>query len=401
MSERGDEGFTLIEVLVSVAIVALVAAAAGTLFLAGASPAVAAAGRDVSAAFAEARRTALAFDAATVVFAPRPAGGYSARVYARIPGDPGFRAQDGPAYESAVTIGETAAPLGAPGFAFAVDRRGNVSGYAHFSAGQPASAPVACPASGAFVLLLAQTTQSTTVSVPCDPATSATAVAATVSPPAFASAAPATPAGCPSGATCALVAPSPPAPPPCPPGDVADAVVPGLCDPATPAPPETAQNATPPAAASSSPSPAAVASPASCVAGAPDAAGFATCIVDDPVRVTGPAVTRSSCGTHVPVTDPGPQFTVTVEVDLQGTPWATYALTLTTLRGPWLDIQAMPPAQICPLLYTLAFHIASVAPLSGNASVSPAADTGDPGLTGDGVGALVFPPGGYVYGSDS
>src|SRR5580698_826947 len=99
MRLRGcEDGFTLIEMLVVTAMVAIVAGALGTFFLAGASPAVASAGRDVSAAFDEARRTAIAFDAATVVFAPAKSGtGYSARIYARMPGDPGFTARNGPA----------------------------------------------------------------------------------------------------------------------------------------------------------------------------------------------------------------------------------------------------------------------------------------------------------------
>jgi prepilin-type N-terminal cleavage/methylation domain-containing protein len=394
---RNEDGFTLIEVLVTVAIVAIVAGAAGTLFLAGASPAVAAAGRDVDAAFAEARRTALAFDTATVVFTPRAAGGYRARVYERTPGDPAFRARSGPAYESAVAIGETAAPLGAPGFAFAIERSGNVTGYAHFSADAAPPAAVACPPAGAFVLALSRAGQSRTVSVPCAPASSTTAVAAFATPPAFASAAPASPAACPSAASCALLSPAPPAPAVCPPADAPDPVVPGLCDPLASAPPDTVQNGTPPPAPAASPTGAA--SPALCAAGAPDAAGFATCLALDPVRATGAAITRSSCGTHTPVDDPGPVFTVTVEVDRLGAVWGTYAVTLLTTKVPWLDFQDSPPAQTCGLRYSLSFQIGGIAALSGNASVSPSADTGDPALSAEGVGAIVTAPAGG-WGSD-
>jgi prepilin-type N-terminal cleavage/methylation domain-containing protein len=395
---RHEDGFTLIEVLVTVAIVAIVALAAGTLFLAGASPAVAAAGRDVDAAFAEARRTALAFDAATVVFTPHPGGGYGARVYERAPGDPAFRARNGPAYESAVAIGETAAPLGAPGFAFAIDRRGNVTGYAHFSPDAAPPAPVACPPAGAFVLALTRAAQSVTVAVPCALAPNASAVAAFASPPTFATAAPATPAVCPSGASCVLVPPLPPAPPVCPPADAPDPVVPGLCDPLATAPPQTAQNSTPPPTPSASP--AALTSPALCAAGAPDAAGFATCVAGDPLRVTGAAITHASCGTHTPVNDPGPAFTVTVEVDQLGSVWGTYAVTLLTTKLPWLDFQQAPPAQTCGLAYSLSFRIGGIAALSGNARVSPSSDTGDPALSGEGVGAIVTAPAGGGWGSD-
>src|SRR5471030_2615615 len=107
MPRRCENGFTLIEVLVVTAIVAIAAGTLGTFFLAGASPAVASAGRDVTAAFDEARRAAIAFDAATVVFVPARSGsGYSARIYRRFPGDPQFQPRNGPTYDSTVTISE-------------------------------------------------------------------------------------------------------------------------------------------------------------------------------------------------------------------------------------------------------------------------------------------------------
>jgi hypothetical protein len=117
------------------------------------------------------------------------------------------------------------------------------------------------------------------------------------------------------------------------------------------------------------------------------------------VQATGPAITRNSCGTHVPVADPGPAFAVTVDVFRDGALWATYAVALTTLKAPWLDIQDLPPAQTCGLLYTLAFRIAGVTPESGNAQVSPAVDTGDPAFDRQGVDALVAPI--FPFGSDA
>ena len=164
----GEDGFTLIEMIVVTAIIAIVAGTLGTFFLAGASPAVAAAGRDVTAAFDEARRTASAFDAATVVFSPAASGtGYSARIYARAPGDPGFAPRNGPTYDSAVTIGETASPLGAPGFAFTVDSHGTVMGYAGFVAGATSFTSRPCPAAGAFTLHLAYDRDVRDVTIPC------------------------------------------------------------------------------------------------------------------------------------------------------------------------------------------------------------------------------------------
>lgn len=400
MRARGFEaGFTLIEVLVVTGIVATIALAAGTFFLAGATPAVAAAGRDVRAAFAEARRTALAFDTATVVFAPARNGGYSARVYERSPGDSGFAPRNGPTYDSTVTNGEIAAPLGAPGFAFALDSRGAVTGYANFSAAATTFASVACPPGGAFVLRLAHATQVQTVRVPCAIAVSGTTPAAVETPAAdplpVASAAPT----CPAGAACtpALFTPAPPAP--CPPGDAPDPVTPGVCDPPDGDPPSGVAGATPPASA---PSPAATGPVhAGCSAGAPDALGFASCIEANPVRITGPSITRQSCGTHTPVTDPGPAFDVTVDVFLNGNPWATYAIAMVTTKIPWLDLGALPPQQNCGLLYTLAFHIDGIAPASGNAQASPWADTGDPALDEQGVGAILHAPLGAGWGSDA
>jgi len=74
--------------------------------------------------------------------------GYRARVYARLPGDPAFRPANGPAFESTVTIGEVESPLGAPGFAFAIDSRGAITGFADFVAGASAFTARPCPASG-------------------------------------------------------------------------------------------------------------------------------------------------------------------------------------------------------------------------------------------------------------
>jgi hypothetical protein len=401
MRARGGEAaFTLIEVLVVTGIVATVALAAGTFFLAGAMPAVAVAGRDVRAAFGEARRTALAFDTATVVFAPAPNGGYSARVYERSPGEAGFAPRNGPTYDSTVTIGETAAPLGAPGFAFALDSRGAVTGYANFSPAATAFASRPCPPGGAFVLRLSQGTQVQAVTVPCalavsgaNPAAFETPVAA---PPPAASAAPT----CPAGASCTLALFSPVPPAPCPPGDAPDPLVPGVCDPPGGTPPSGVAGAAPPAAVPSPP-PATAPPHAGCTAGAPDARGFSSCLEADPVQITGPSITRQSCGTHTPVTDPGPAFTVTVDVFLNGELWGTYAIALTTVKGPWIDLDALPPQADCGLLYTLTFRIAGIVPESGNAQVSPYADTGDPAFADQGVGPIVQAPLGGSWGSDT
>jgi prepilin-type N-terminal cleavage/methylation domain-containing protein len=215
---RCEDGFTLIEMIVVTAIIVIVAGTLGTFFLAGASPAVAAAGRDVTAAFDEAHRTAIAFDAATVVFAPAQNGsGYSARIYARVPGDPGFAPRNGPTYDSTVTISETASPLGAPGFAFTVDSHGTVTGYAGFSATATTFTSRPCPATGTFTLHLAYERDVRIVTIPCQLGLNSATPAAFETPAAAYSATPFPIQTCPATVTCSLALLAPVAAPSLPP----------------------------------------------------------------------------------------------------------------------------------------------------------------------------------------
>jgi prepilin-type N-terminal cleavage/methylation domain-containing protein len=406
-----EDGFTLIEMIVVTAIVVIVAGTLGTLFLAGASPAVASAGRDVTAAFDEARRTAIAFDAATVVFVPAKSGtGYSARIYRRFPGDPAFQPRNGPSYDSTVTISETASPLGAPGFAFSIDSHGAVTGFANFTASATAFTIRPCPANGAFTLYLAYASDTRTIAVPCQlPLSSTNPVVYETPPIGFAPTPPPSPT-CPStnGCTLALVTP-PPGGATCPPGFTPDATL-GVCDlgVASPQPPSVTPPGTlptcPPGDTGNPPAcvlPLPTATPqAKCIPGAPDAAGFSTCLESDPIRATGPGITRSGCGTHVPIVDPGAQFAVTVDVYQNDTLWGTYGVDLQTRKSPWFDFAGLPPAQICGLLYTLSFSIEGVTAESGNAQSTPQGDTGDVGLIDDGVGDIVKPQG-ATWGSNT
>jgi prepilin-type N-terminal cleavage/methylation domain-containing protein len=409
---KGEAGFTLIEVIVVTAIVAIVAGTIGTFFLAGTSPAVASAGRDVTAAFDEARRAAIADDAATVVFVPAAAGsGYSARIFRRFPGDPAFAPRNGPVYESTVTVAETSAPLGAPGFAFAVDSSGTVTGFERFTPGSTAFTSRPCPASGTFTLRLAYEHDVRDISIPCElPANGALPPAFETAPPAI----PATPAPaqtCPATQTCtlALITP-PPAGAACPPGYTSDATLAGVCDLAPPSPapssittpgsPATCppgETGTPPACVLAPPlsSP-----PAACVPGAADAAGFASCLKSASIRITGPAITHSGCGTHVPISDPGSAFTVAVDVFQNGSFWGGYDVRIGTLKSAWLDFAHLPPSADCGLAFSLRFTVQSITAVSGNAQSSPAIDTGDPGLADQGVGSIVVPPAGAIWGTD-
>jgi prepilin-type N-terminal cleavage/methylation domain-containing protein len=410
---KGEAGFTLIEVIVVTAIVAIAAGTLGTFFLAGASPAVASAGRDVTAAFDEARRAAIADDAATVVFAPAAAGtGYSARIFRRFPGDPSFAPRNGPAYESTVTIAETSAPLGAPGFAFAVDSSGTVTGFERFAAGATAFTSRPCPAGGAFTLQLAYERDVRVISIPCElPQNAAT-------PPAFETPQPATRATpyaaqtCPATQTCTLaIITPPPAAATCPPGYTSDANLAGVCDlappspapssvttPASPATCPPGETGTPPACVLAPPpgSP-----PAACTPGAADAAGFASCLESAPLRITGPAITHAGCGTHVPIADPGGAFTVAVDVFQNGSFWGGYDVRIGTQKIAWLDFGHLPPSADCGLAFSLRFSVQTITAVSGNAQSTPSVDTGDPGLADQGVGSIVVPPAGAIWGSNS
>ena len=232
---RRDAGFTLIELLVVVGMVVVVIATLGVFFLAGPSPAVASASRDIGAAFAEARETAVAFSEATVVFTSAGSG-YSARVYREMPGDGQFHAVDGPSYDSTVAIEETAAPLGAPGFAFRVDSRGSVTGYAHFAPADTTFSLRSCPPTGAFVLSLAYGKQQRTVAIPCTITLSAVTAGLVVTPAPAATPAPDAPGTCPPTESCGTPLPAFVAT--CPPGYTPDAV-PNVCDSPTPVPTAT------------------------------------------------------------------------------------------------------------------------------------------------------------------
>jgi hypothetical protein len=234
MKDERERGFLLMDVLIVTAIVAIAVASAGTFYLGNLTPAVAAATIDVNAAIDETRTAAMAMDAATVVFSSGDAGrGFSVRVYERVPGDPRFLPRNGPAHESATaSVSESAAPLGTPGFALSMDRRGNVTGYKNFGPSDTVFTRVVCPAANTFRLTIGDGRETRTVTVPCALALTTTG-ALTVATPQAALVQTPQPAGtCPATSPC-TPAPLVPGSAACPSGYTPDATAPGLCDPAS------------------------------------------------------------------------------------------------------------------------------------------------------------------------
>jgi type II secretory pathway pseudopilin PulG len=397
-----EAGFTLLEILIVTGVIVLIAGAAGTFFLGGATPAVASAQRDIVAALDETRQTAIAFDTASLVVMPAPAGsGYRARVYARTPADADFRARNGPSYDSTVALAETAAPLGTPGFALTFDGHGNVTGLARFAPGAATYATFACPGTGAFALRLSDEHQVRTVDVPCRLDASAATPVAFSTPPAAATPVAVASPTCPSTAGCSRGVLLPPATPPtCPPqstGSFPNCIL----LPVVPTPVPTGGSTSAPAPPSPQPSAIPTLVPGNCVAGPVDANGFASCIAGNPLHITGPAITKRGCGTHTPVNDPGAAFAVEVDIFENGSLWGAYRVSFTTGKGVWLDVADLPPDAVCGLTYTLAFHIDAIVPLGGNAQTTPSADTGDPAFAQQGVESILFAPLGGGWGSNS
>lgn len=204
MNGASEHGFLLIDAIVTTAVVVIALASAGTFFLGNLTPAVASATLDVEAALDETRETAMAMDTATVVFTAGRAGhGFTARVYERTPGDPSFRARNGPVHASrTASVSETVAPLGVPGFALSMDRRGSVTGYTRFNPSDTTFARVACPSSNAFRLTIDDRRETRAVTVPCALALSTTAALAVATPQAAIVPVPQVAGTCPATSPC-------------------------------------------------------------------------------------------------------------------------------------------------------------------------------------------------------
>jgi prepilin-type N-terminal cleavage/methylation domain-containing protein len=178
-------GFTLIEVLVAVAVVVMVAAGGVGAAMGARSLAVSSAATEFDALLDAARTTAREFDGgATLVFEPDAYGdGFTARVYGRRPSTGPLLAIDMPAYDGRVGLSETNL-LGAPAFALALHANGKIGGIRGDVLAGSAGPENACPASGAYQLVFSYGGAKTTRTIPCAITLATTGTIAYVNPPA-------------------------------------------------------------------------------------------------------------------------------------------------------------------------------------------------------------------------
>ncbi|MBV8584244.1 MAG: type II secretion system protein, partial [Candidatus Eremiobacteraeota bacterium] len=186
---ESERGYTLIETVVTVGILAVLLAAGG-FWMVGMHPgALAQSTDDYDAAMSSARALAMSStNGATLVFAPRNAGrdGFALRVYAGRPSAPGaVQPSTAMPVVSDATISERS--LGVPPFALFVSASGHVSGKSAYPAidasGTATFAPLAvepmCPAGGFVLTFRGPQGATATRTLPC---TSGVAVA-TAGPP--------------------------------------------------------------------------------------------------------------------------------------------------------------------------------------------------------------------------
>jgi prepilin-type N-terminal cleavage/methylation domain-containing protein len=213
-----DRGFTLIEVLIAVGLVALVAVGAVGATLSSRSMAVTTAAAGFDSLLDAARTTAREFpNGATIAFTRDAYGdGFIARLYHNRPGTAPLEASTIPAVEGRVPLTETAT-LGSPAFAIAIHAGGTIAGIIGPVTSGSAAAETPCPASGAYHLVFSYAGSRAERTIPCR------INLATTGPPTFSTFAPATMASSPTpspcvGAACVNIPTSPNPQPSCPPG---------------------------------------------------------------------------------------------------------------------------------------------------------------------------------------
>lgn len=207
---RSERGLTLVEVVLTVGIVALIALGGATLTLGSRSLAVSTAASGFDALLDAARATARAFDhGITLAFVPDAFGdGFRAQLYENRPGTAALVASSMPALEARVAVRETES-LGAPAFALTIHANGDVAGIAGTVLGQTGP-ETPCPASGAFHLVFSYAATKADRYVACSITLAATGPAVLASLPPAVQLPPPTAPPC-TGAACASV-PVPPSP---------------------------------------------------------------------------------------------------------------------------------------------------------------------------------------------
>jgi prepilin-type N-terminal cleavage/methylation domain-containing protein len=211
-----DRGFTLIELMIAVAVIAMTAAAGIGISLASRSFAVTAAATEFDQFLDSARTMARDLQGATLAFAPDAYGdGTEVRLLTSGPNGT-LVTTTLPVLHARVIIEETES-LGQPPYAFVVHANGALGGRPGFRAGNStsSSAEVGCPASGAFHFLIHTANASADRYVPCRVALAAAGPVALASWPPIPVVAPPTPCG--SGCSPTALPTAPSSSPSCPP----------------------------------------------------------------------------------------------------------------------------------------------------------------------------------------
>jgi len=223
-----EGGFTLVEIVIAVAIVAATVAAGFGISLGSRSLAVATATGEFDQFLDSARTMARDLDGATLAFTPDAYGdGTEVRLLSGGPNGPPATTTL-PTLHARATIEETES-LGKAPFAFIVHANGSLSGRPGYRVGDTATNDVGCPPSGAFHFAIKAAGGSADRYVPCrtalaanGPATLAAWPPATIAP---------LPTPC-SGVGCTISLPNvPTSTPSCPPAFTA---IPGGCAPGSP-----------------------------------------------------------------------------------------------------------------------------------------------------------------------
>ena len=230
MSGTGERGFTLIEVVVAVGIIATTLAAGVGLSLASRSFGVTAAATEFDHLVDSARTISHQVQGATIAFVPDAYGdGTEVRVYAGTTNGTPVATTFPPLYTHAVI--EEVESLGKPPFAFVLHVNGALGGRAGYRIGaNTGTTEVGCPAKGAFHFVIHVNGGSADRFIPCRTTLAATGPATLMIWPA-ATIAP-LPPPCAGSCTPAPLPTAPSSSPSCPPNFTA---IPGGCTP-TPTP---------------------------------------------------------------------------------------------------------------------------------------------------------------------